>query len=416
MDYCVKFVIFSSLLAAVWGCVDSISFKEATNVRQLSSIAGPCNDLNAKECLNLKTENYEIGVGDFKPIDIVFIFDVSLSMQANINKVSSAFSQLMLYIKNFDWQIALTTADHGDHVYTCEQGGVISQFDENGRIKKHCPSGKKVFSQGSRDYKSYKGSEAKFGRFMPLQMGQSILVDQTTLTPQTKNYSRIFSDTLTRKEYEVDPCLWPPFCQGAHEQPLRVLKSVISQGTSTHSDFFRDEAVLAAFVITEEKERAEDPENSTTPSEVLKEFSKTFKNTSEKKLIVYGVSIVHPKCLKDQNAKNSKNSYYSKKLEHLVHLTEGSQVNICDEDYSPSFSKISKQLRKYVNKIPLQFHPVVTPDTPIEITIRDLDRNVISVPWEADIENKSISFSKVLETGSLVEIKYYYDNHQGLID
>ena len=202
--------------------------------------------------------------------------------------------------------MAFTTADHGDHDYLF-----------NPKTKE------KVFFSPDR-WQDYKGIRPAFGRFMPLQLGDHVSKGKI-LNANYQDYVQIFHDTITldykdQLQKELD-CNKPPYCQEGLEQPLRVLKSVISQADSTHHNFFKKDSVFVAFVVTDEREREEDSKRATTAQEVMKEFNKVFGGMKEKRFIAYSVSIQDEVCLGEQSEKSS--AGYSKELDKLVDLTGG---------------------------------------------------------------------------------------------
>ena len=217
-----------------------------------------------------------------------------------------------------------------------------------------------------------------------------------------------FKDTITRNSYErQSPCQWPPYCQGDHEQPLRVLKSIIERSSAqASSSFMRNEAVLMVFILTDETERAADPKNATTATDVMNTFKKTFSHYPDKRIIVYGISITNPSCLEQQNTVEAN---YSEQLSQLIDHTKGAAINICQSSYQSTFAEISKQLQRYVSQIPLKFKPIVTHNTPITVRVFNKDGIIMMVKWEKNLDNGAISFAEILPPGTQVEISYYYD-------
>ena len=387
----VNYILWSFVLL---GCLDHPRLSILpTSPYSLSSEQPSCDwVLEDNSCLLARTEIFKIPKSI--PVDILFIIDTSYSMEDTLNKIGKGFSSLMSYIDDdVDWRMAFTTSDHGDHQFYRSEEGV------------------KVFPQLGDRWQDYTGSEPKFGQFMNLQRNQNQMLKTKILTKDIPDYKNIFYHTITHDpslSFE-ERCQWPPFCQGDHEQPLRVLKSVIEQNAITQ--FFRDYAGLITFIITDEEERAEDFKKATTANEVLAKYDSTF-HQSKKTFIVYGISITNSDCLNSQKEQYQESSYsYSSNLFELTKRTNGSLINICEDDYSSSFSEISKHIKDSVNEVPLEYVPVVSPseDVYVQITITNSNGVEIPVQWQnTQLNSKSLSFSKGLPLGSELEIKYYY--------
>ena len=383
-------------------CRDFIQFKEDFSLfpNTLSSSSG-CNNAN---CLSFRTEKYEVNQNTYTPVDIIFILDVSRSMEDNLEKINLAFSPLISYIEHLDWRISFTNSDHGDSKYYCANGKIETKLSSNGQTQKFCPKEHRIFPQPADHWTNYKGTYPKFGTWMPLQYGEHIL-NQNILNNKVQNYKDVFRDTITRNSYDrKSPCGWPPYCQGDHEQPLRVLKSIIERSAAYPSrSLIRNPAVLMVFIMTDERERAEDFKNATTALDVMDAFHIAFRSSPDKKMIIYGISITHPSCLKEQDTLEAD---YSEQLNQLVNLTHGESINICQDSYQSTFTEISKRVRRYVNKIPLEFAPVITQNTPIQVKVFHKNGAVMPLKWKKN--DNSISFDKILPLGTQVEISYYY--------
>ena len=361
-----------------------------------------CNEVH---CLAFKTEIYRVNEMTYTPVDIVFILDVSRSMEDNLEKISLASSSLTASIEHLDWQITFTTADHGDSQYQCTEGKTQTRKNNKGNTQKFCPREHRIFPEFADSWVHYTGTDPKFGNPMPIQDGRRIL-NQSRLNSSLPNYENIFRDTITRSSYEKQsPCQWPPFCQGDHEQPLRVLKSIIEQSKDLNQSPLRPPAVLAVFIATDEKERAADFKNATTAREVIDTFNTVFQDHPDKKMIVYGISILNPSCLEKQHTVEAD---YSQQLNQLVSLTKGMSIDICQDSYQSAFSDISKRLRRYVSQIPLEFTPVITQHIPISVKVFDTNGVPMQVKWERNFHDTSISFAEVLPPGTQVEVSYYY--------
>ncbi len=367
-----------------------------------------CDYVEESRCLFKFTEEYKVENWTFSPVDIVFILDVSPSTADNFSKISSGFQSLISSIRHLDWRIYFTTADHGDHTYYCTPDKLRKKMVSPGEWKFYCPEGYQEFPQ-SAVWQDYEGEEPKFGRFMPLQLNKKIL-NRKFLDSTVPLYEHVFYQTIERDD--VNPCLWPPYCQGSHEQPLRVMQSVIER--HSQSGVFRDNSQLVFFVVTEEAERKEDQENATTTQDVLRQFSDNFGvRKTDKEMVVYGVSIQSQSCL---NKQDTWDTGYSTELNQLVTQTQGMNIDICAEDYSPAFRKISNQLLRGVNEIFLAFPPYSSNTVSIDVEVTDKSGNIIETEWTKNKKENSISFSQVLPEGSNVNLRYYYEKESSRND
>ena len=340
-------------------------------------------------CFVLDKDLFEIGSAEYSDLEMMFIMDVSISMEDNLEKIGRGFSSLMSIIKDFNWKMAFTTADHGDHEYLFNTKNNTKQF------------------AAPQSWRDYQGNQASFGRLMPLQKGQ-ILLSQNILRSSDKDYEKIFYDTITL-DYEKGSnkkvkCHLPPYCQEGHEQPLRVLKSVIEQASyPTHNRFFDDDSLLAVFIVTDEEERAEDPQNAATALQVQEAFSQMF--PSSKKMVVYGISIQDEKCLKEQRKKGNAN--YSSELNRLSKLTGGGGVDICQKDYSPVFSRIAKELKKHIFELPLPEQALISNQTPVKVRAKDRNGKAFDLKWDVDETRKTVYFLDPLKEGDQIQLIYY---------
>ena len=389
------------------GCTDMLTFLHKSPHQQnlFHSTHEDCDlVLNNQSCLLYNKEIFK--VSSTIPVDMVFVLDVSQSMNPILNNIGTRFSSLIHNISDFDWQMAFTTADHGDHRFACENNQWKSAE------KTDCAPGfARQFPIYSDQWIEYTGHLPRFGRFMSLQNNRQIL-SNPILSSALDNPQNIFYHTITRhfpNEKQNDICNYPPYCQqGDNEQPLRTLASIFSQATSTHKDFFRETAGVVAFVVTNEPERAEDPGQATTAQDVLFAFENAF-NTElkEKKLIVYGISIQTDKCLELQNKTISPSADYSTNLSELVEKTGGFSVNICEENYANYFSQISEHIHGRIQSLTLDYKPVI--DAGIDIVIVNSENRKIQISWKGTVFENHITFTEEILPGSDVEVKYYYE-------
>ena len=403
------FIVFSFSLLGCWKLTNWFSDPPKMNI--FLEDDQYCNHkMDNGSCLVYKQEIFEIA--EIQPLKAIFILDVTPSMSPFLQQVGRELSPLLQHINSFAVEMAFTTADHGDHQFYCEQ----DQWNAEGT---DCTLGfARQFPKRADRWEDYKGDRPYFGRFMSLQDQDGDILPHQILSSHTPNYAQIFYHTITHHfAFETShPCDYPPYCQqGDNEQPLRVLKSIFSQAHSIHRNFFDEEEVsVAVFIMTNERERAEDFNRATTSQDVLDEFSRVFhKNNKRRQLFVYGISIQTIECLQDQQNAISASADYSKHLSELVKATGGININICDSDYVRSFSEISEHIYKRITSLPLEYKPVIYEEENIgiDIVLTTPENKKFQVNWEGEIFGRSISFSEDILPGSQVKVKYYY-KHQ----
>jgi len=305
-------------------------------------------------------------------VDVVFVLDVSSSMKDNLKKLGSSMLNLLDHIHEFDWQMAFTTADHGDHY---ESGGKITS---------------------EKRWESHKGDQPHFGQFMNLEYRNSLLEDKILNKHKYNNYETVFYDTLTINKQ--NPCSLPPFCQKDHEQPLRALKAAIER--PENRDFFRPNSDLIAIIITNEDERGADPDNATTAEEVVRTFQSQF--SGEKSLYGFGILIEDQdkRCRKIQRSLfGTKRAEYGKRIAELARITHGSNIDICSDNYGNALEKISRVIRDRVLD-----NVYLTTAFPNASSVDVQINPVQNIEWK--VEGRHIVFKPALKLGSEVQVTY----------
>ncbi len=300
-------------------------------------------------------------------VDILFVLDVSSSMKDNLKKLGSSMLDLLTYIQDFDWQMAFTTADHGDHKKV------------NGKV-------------GRQRWKNYRGEEPHFGLFMNLEHRNKLLKDKI-LSKSNRFYDTIFLDTLTI--HDENSRSLPPFSQGDHEQPLRALKAAIER--DENKNFFRPHSDLIAFIITNEDERVEDQENATTAREVVDAFQSQF--SSDKNFYGFGILVKEGdvNCYNSQKRKGQ-SVEYGKKVSELAQAAYGRNISICS-DYGSTLEGISQMIRSRVlDNIYLKTAFPKQDSIHVKITPKQ------NTEWK--LEGRHIVFRPALKLGSEVQVSY----------
>ena len=301
------------------------SCSNKTHFQSLSSETQVLNSLSAleaseKESFQLKRE---------KPkVDILFVADTSGSMHHHLSQLGQSLSSLLSVISNYDWQIGITLADHGDH--------------EN----------PKAIEKNWRDYVLTENS-GRFGSLMPLEDGQRFL-NKTILKAYTRSYEKVFLHSLSHSP-KID-CNRPPYCSNYLEQPLRSLQSAIKRSVLDNQNFFRPKADFISLIITNEDERKEDPSRATTAEDVLNSFLKHFSDS--KRFIAYNIIVKDINCLNSERAKGGI-AHIAKSISRLAELTNGANINLCSQNYGSELRKISKDIKnKLENTVTLKKEPI----------------------------------------------------------
>jgi len=313
------------ILSVILSCSNPTQFSYEPGAERLSSETD--NTLNENEnededselCLDCSDgfvhEFFEFKEEETK-LDILFVLDVSRSMRDNLSKLGESMDSLLSRINNFDWQMAFTTADHGDHTKV------------GGRV-------------GEESWQDYRGDLPHFGQFMRLELRGELLGDQI-LKKNNPDFDKIFEDTLTSNSTKNCNDGLPPFCQGGHEQPLRSLKAALER--EENQLFFRKNADLIIIVITNEDERVEDPRRATSAQEVKDVFYSLNRNKG-KSMYGFGIIVNNEDCYIYHNNRMTRGEY-SERVAELAQVTSGRNISICEEDYGNALRGVSNLIRK----------------------------------------------------------------------
>jgi hypothetical protein len=327
-------------------------------------------------CVEQRVETFHIGNLHDRFVDFLFVLDVSPSMADDLVHLGQGFEDLISQVKGSKWQMAFTTADHGDHNY-----------------EEDLSTGKKIFPQ--QQWKDYQGDQPYFGHFMHLEY-QGKKLPEMTLNPQISDYVNVFKDTVSRGVDEK--CLLAPYCQGSLEQPLRVLNSSIERLAQAESDspMLKNSEVLVSLIVTDEDERLEDQEHATTAQEVLNNFKKLF---PEKSFHVFTLLIQDEQCLAQQK-KHSPQSVYGEKISELAKITNGKNISLCEENYGPPLQEMSALLRKLIESVELKEEPVLKAGIKVEFIKGKNQEN-----WKA--VGKKLVFKEFLAPDSEIKVSYF---------
>lgn len=242
-----------------------------------------------------------------RPLDVLFVMDTSESMYQHLTHFKRKFAGFLQYFSTLNWRLAITNADHGDTGIFLLNWGALE------------------------------------GEAMKLEKS-GVELSLRYLHPGVSDYNLIFLDSISQHkegeytkqgkdgwEEDVGFCELPPYCQSYQEQPLKSLKSALSKNV----DFFRKEADLVTVVISNSRERADNPDAATKPEEVIKQFKEI--HGTQKRFKVYGVIIAagDPVCLQENIDRQSwfPEGAFSERIAALSEMTGGEVFSICSSDY-----------------------------------------------------------------------------------
>ena len=331
------------------------------------------------------TEYFEIP--NRHDLEIVFVLDVSRSMNKNLKKTGQNLIALLSHIQHKRWRMAFTTADHGDHK-------PIKVFS----------SGNKVYPQEK--WEDYQGPFPYFGKFMPLEWrGKSL--HQWILQYDTPKFGQIFKDTLTREN--PNHCHRAPYCQGPNEQPLRSLQSTFLRYRTDHShqQFFKSHTDTVAIIITDEDERRQDPQNATKAQEVKDSFKAVFKG-QRKRLFAFSISVQDEECYRKEGY-----GAYGRAVGRLADITLGKDImtsqrtrtgniSLCSKDYGQALSNISRITRAVTESITLEKMFYIPETVDIQLTPEQPQ-----VSWR--FYGRKLVFSDSILPKTKIRVSYQYE-------
>ncbi len=364
-----KNLLTISLLFFFISCGNGTNFQrllfEEKGVTSFPSSINVPTDYDRKETFLLNESQKKL------PVDILVIVDTSKSMRHHLDKLGKSLSHLLSVIYNYDWQMAFTSTDHGDHNYVVRSTRTVQQkWQDNLNTQK-----------------------PKFGRLMRLDNGRRVL-KETVLNKQMSDYKNIFYHTLSHAS-DVN-CNRPPYCGGILEQPLRSLKSSIERQQLDNDHFFRPEADLVTLIVTNEDERDEDKKRATKAQEVVDTFNEIFSGLN-KQFINFSILVKDQDC-QNQEMKKGRVATKGEIIKELAILTGGENINICSEDYGLHLEKISRHI-----KVNLE-NSLVLSAVPIPRSVHIDFGHFKEIPWS--LVGKKIVFKGKID--STIPISVYY--------
>ena len=270
-----------------------------------------------------------------KALDLLILVQNKASMLDRLNLFSESYAALTSELTDYDWQIAFSSADHGDHE------------DKNSH-------------QNYRDY--LQQTEGRFGGLMNLE-GMNIEGRGGVLQTKILNMSmelkwEAFFHSLSH--YPARDCEKAPYCsRGEQTQALRSLKTALLRSALDNRAFFRPFADFVAIILTNEPERSGDIDQADTAEMVLETFDKMFSHLDrEKRFLSFGFLILDKHCLLLER-EISAAANFSPEIEKLAEKTGGKNFSLCQQDYNRSLKTLSRQIRDSLeNSILLKAKPV----------------------------------------------------------
>ena len=317
-------------------------------------------------------------------VDFLLVLDATESMFHHYEGYGHAFLDLLSVISNYDWQLAFTSSDHGDH---------------------EAPSG---LQASWRDH--ILDPYGRFGSLMPLEDSWGILRAKV-LNPKVRNYEDVFFHTISHGsgiDYRR-----PPYRSGPLEQPLRSIMSAMQRAELDNSPLFRPSADLVSVIWTNDEERAEDESRATSARQVEQTFYKIFGHL-DKKFLAFNILIKDEDCLAEERrrameihiAEHGRSSLregegqlvrIGRSIMELAELIGGQNYSICNEDYGQVSRDISRYIKNSLeSSIVLKKEPI-----PGTVEIQFLDGPKL----DYNIYGRKIVFEKVSEPAS-VSVSY----------
>ena len=261
-------------------------------------------------------------------VDFLVVVDASPSMYHHLNDLGHSLSDALSAIDHYDWQLAFTSVDHGDH----KDPSGLQQSWRNHILEPH----------------------GRFGGLMNLEDGKRILQTKI-LSAKIPEYENVFFHTLSHDSRR--DCQRPPYCHPPLEQPLRSLKAAMQRAHLDNSFLFRPPADFVSLIITNEKERAEDHWRATQAKQVVQTFNEVFGHL-DKKFIAFNILVKDEACLTAEKAKG-KVAHIAHSIMELAELTGGDNISICSQNYGQELRQLSKHIKNSLeNSILLKQEPI----------------------------------------------------------
>lgn len=263
-------------------------------------------------------------------VDFLVMPDSSKSMLHRLENLGPSLSDLLYVISDYDWQMGLSSVDHGDYK---------PKFRYQADWREHVSQGR-----------------GHFGTLMNLENGSRFLSEKI-LNPRMPDYENVFLHSLSH--ISKINCSRPPFCSNPVEQPLRSLKSAIERAFLDNRALFRSSSeYFISILATNEGERKEDSKRATTAEEVISAFNRQFQN-SNKQFLHYSIVISDEDCLRKEKKQNLSAgiSYASIELSKKTAGT-GAVMSLCNENYGSGLRTISQHIK---NKVENSFFLKKTP-------------------------------------------------------
>lgn len=259
-------------------------------------------DPEAASSFGSETHVWNLGV---QKVDILFVVDNSTSMAAEQKKMADRIGSFLSKLNDVDWQLGITTTDVSNGKY------------------------------------GIKGSLLRIGHQGEYFIGS-----------ETSNPEALFRKHIQREE--STSCGFD--CPSPTEQPLMATIMAASKHDSDNSGFFREGALLAVVVISDEDEKSSGPSSATKPSEVVAAVKNYL--GSNKNVTGYGI-VIQPwdrECFESQ--KENSLAHYGEFVQNFADLTGGLTGSICDSDYSENLDAIGKDTRNKLKSITLKYKPI----------------------------------------------------------
>ena len=138
-------------------------------------------------------------------------------------------------------------------------------------------------------------------------------------------------------------------CPRSYASPLFTLMHSIEKRHTDNKDFFRPEAQLVVFVLTNENEKKKHGAQAITHRDVLEVVNQAFGNGRQ--MTVYGLAVLpRDKACYDRQKKLKSRGSYALELMHLARATRGHLYSVCDNQYTKSLKSIGAQIQQHATQ------------------------------------------------------------------
>jgi hypothetical protein len=329
---------------------------------------------NQLDLCEAQSDSFTIAARSNK-IDIFLVIDNSGSMKLDNNRLAAKMSQFMdkLRLKNIsDWQVCYTTTDIG------RQDGQALNWLYKNAADVEIDTGAKVLKPG----------------FNPTPVDFA-------------NENAFIDNTFTTSVGQYDGG------GSGDERGIVAMKRAYEKKDSDNFGCFRDDALLAYVIISDEDEYSTGRDNNRLTAEDEPDALLAVVNPAgaavKKSMIVQSLVIesqpaaANLSCYADQDAEASSPVYYGLMYEELSRKTGGLIASICSADYSTVVEDFAVNANDVLASVTLACVPVLGP----QISPKVVNNGVTMTAGTYKLQGNKVIFTPALPEGSQVRVDYY---------